>query len=281
MPDIPQSAHEALNWLRDLEAALPVVVDASSILADVRWRARNDGQDSSLSLSLRSSRVRLVTVPSVIAEIEGKLVSAKFGEPERVLRMWRCDYRPWMVCINVPETGHGDERVDSLANRDPDDLPLARLISAISPVFVLAEDKDLCENELAGTCSYCRFGEALVNQVAYGGMMVGGSLAVVLAWEWSKSVGSLVSSLPPLAQAAFLGGCLLGAEVALERKGELQPKLRTAIGNFFCAVSNVYMAAEQGGRTMKEGWVERRLTERESERNLREYVWGLSGGQPS
>jgi hypothetical protein len=139
---------EACIALRNL-FSWPVVVDASAILDELRYRAGDAERVPALLVSARLGTARLLAKADHVAEVvrEVPRVAAQKGrDADEMLAIFQADYLPLIRVVEVGDRrslGISDPEIDRLSRRHPADVPSAVLTRLLDPAMLLTQDKDL------------------------------------------------------------------------------------------------------------------------------------------
>ena len=152
-----------------------------------------------LLATLHHDAARLYVATHVLVEMERHLpqYAASRGEaPELATERWHTMYLPTTVVVEVPDTwGADDERMMSVANRHPVDLPTARLAVALAPCHALIQDPDLTANGF-GDKDWLPLTLASANQAEMELFAEAGWIPSMLTVELAKSAGRAFSKPP-------------------------------------------------------------------------------------
>jgi hypothetical protein len=228
-----------------------------------------------LLAALHHDAARLYVATHVLVEMERDLSQYAAGrgkDAELAMERWHAMYLPSTVVVEVPDTwGTGDERVTSVANRHPVDLPTARLAAALAPCHALIQDPDLTANGF-GDKDWLPLTLASANQAEMELFAEAGWIPSKLTVELAKSAGRAFSKLPDWARVLVLLAGAKGlylwqrndvAKRHLQRMGDLATKAIEIIGPPVSQVFERYTEAQATWETnVVESGPERTLSER-------------------
>ena len=140
------------------------VVDTNVLLNDVS-RYVKKGEPTGIMRAAKAATVRFFVSPTVVEEVLEHLPkTAQRNElpVEPLLAAWQTYYEPYLVVVDPVNIPLG-ERERRLQGRDPDDVPLARVVTLTGPDVLLSEDTDLLEFGAVGN-QWTRVSAALRDQ---------------------------------------------------------------------------------------------------------------------
>jgi predicted nucleic acid-binding protein len=123
-----------------------VVADANALIQDALWYARSS---SSVLTSLADSGpIALLAPEHVEHEVQRHLPRAARDvglDAAAAVAVWEQVHRPLLRFVRMPREETVDARVEVVARRDPDDVPVAQLAVLVAPCLVLTRDRDLLD----------------------------------------------------------------------------------------------------------------------------------------
>ncbi|HEX6349353.1 MAG TPA: hypothetical protein VF160_08175 [Candidatus Dormibacteraeota bacterium] len=126
-------------------AISPVVVDANALASDAFYAAQHDGHSALLDAA-NLGVIRLFAPVHIYDRVYSLLPELAYGSRlallEEAVRLWESEYLRHVRFVDVEDAAVDDPRVDTVALRDPEDAPVAKLAALIGPCRLMSQDRD-------------------------------------------------------------------------------------------------------------------------------------------
>jgi predicted nucleic acid-binding protein len=201
-----------------------LITDAGMFMGEIVRSCRDGGTTTSMLWALHMAGAKLYLPREIVEEVTNRLYRRAGCDTELALERFARFYLPHAIIVDeVPSRwGQHDERVQSLALRDPSDLPSARLSVAIG-AFLLAEDPDLVDLGL-GTRSWLVIAHAAANSAEYTFVATGAVVPSALTLDLATAAVKGFLNAAPIVQLIIV----LGLGYGIYRAGE-STRVREAV----------------------------------------------------